>query len=641
MRTVRRLYFYLLALIGSQALVWGAVNLLRNLINGSISGTMVSLATGLSLMLVGLPVFLLHWLTAQRDAARDEEEHASRIRAVFFYAVRVWTLIPIVYAGLALLNRLLAALMGLSTGGVLFGSGQSNTDNLIAIAVNLAIFLYFDSILRIDWQTAPPGHFLAESRRLYRYLWVLFGLAVTVFGVQGIFRYLLSVPGGLGASAGYLLANSLALALVGAPIWGYTWWLVQETLDEPGERASILRLVVLYLISLAGVVGVLASGGRVLSDVLALLLGRPLTLPEFLGESGPAMAVLIPLAVMWAYYGQVLDREMSAQAGGSPRRAGVRRLYRGMLSALGLAVSFAGVVTLIGYLSNTLIGRGSLPPALGDLNNGLAALAVGLPLWLVTWGRLQGEASARGEPGDRARRALVRRAYLYLFIFLFVVGMMAAAGNLFYHLIMHFLGTGEPAIAQLALERMLTVGAMAAFLVYHLRVLRADARAAQQAVGALHAAFPVLIIEQNAMPLAEMIVAALKRQAPRLSVAVHDLERGAPEDEMLSAKLIVLPSELAIDPPEVLELWLSAYKGRRLILPQEREGWTWLGLSHRAAGELAEEAAAAVRQMAEGEAPRGGLPSNPWSVAGYLLGGLFALQMLAALFALLVSSLFD
>ena len=640
MRTVRRLYFYILALIGSQAVVWGAVNLLRQIVDQSLTGSVSSLATGLSLVLVGLPVFLLHWLTAQRDAAREEEEHASRIRAVFFYVVGVWTLIPIVYSLLALLNRLIAGLMGLSEAGVLFGSGQTASDNLISIAVNLAVFLYFWRVLRADWRSAPAGHFLAEARRLYRYLWMLFGLAVTVFAVQGMLSYLLSVPQGLGAASAYQLANSLALALVGAPIWAFTWFLIQDALDEPEEAQSILRLLVLYIISLAGVVGVLASGGRVLSGLFAVLLGRPQSLSEFLGETGSWLAALVPLAVMWAYFGQILEREMAAMAN-QPRRAGVRRLYRALLSALGLATTFAAIVTLIAYLAEGVLSLGGVTPVWGQISSGLAALATGLPLWLATWSPMQSEAAARGEPGARARRSLVRRAYLYLFVFLLVVGLMLAAGDLFYNLITHLLGSPVPGILQLVIERALTVAAMAAFLVYHLRALQQDARASQQALGSLHAAFPTLIIVRAEMALAEEIVRAANRHPPRLPVAVPALERGAPDDEMLTAKLIVLPSNLAIEPPEVLDLWLSAYKGRRLILPQPREGWLWLGLTQRPLREQAEEAAGAMRQMAEGDSPRGGLPANPWSVAGYILGGLFALQILVALFAILVSSLFN
>lgn len=639
MRTIRRLYFYVLALIGSQAIVWGAVNLLRTIVAGGFSGTIDTLANGLSFVLVGLPVFLLHWVTAQRDAQREEEERASRIRAIFFYAVRVWTLIPIVYAVLALLNRLMAGLMGLSESGVLFGSGQTASDNLIAVAVNLAAYLYFTWVLRDDWREAPQGHFLVETRRLYRYLWVLFGLTVTVFGVQGMLRYLLSIPEGLGVASGYLLANSLALVITGTPIWGYTWWLVQDSLDEPAERESILRLVVLYLISLAGVVGVLAAGGRVLAGLFGVLLGRAQTLGEFLNETGPALAALVPLAVIWAYYGPILEREMAALAG-QPRRAGVRRLYRSLLSALGLATTIAALVTLIGYLAEGVFSWSGVVPAWGDLNNGLAALAVGLPLWLATWRPLQAEAAARGETGDRARRSVVRRSYLYLFVFLFVIGLMLAAGDLFYNLISHLLGSPVNNIGQLVVERLLTAGALAVFLLYHLRGLRLDAQAAQQALGGMHAGFPILVIVQEEMPLAEELVRSLKRHAPRLPVVVHTLERGAPDDDLLGAKLVVLPSGLVMEMPEVLRLWLSAYKGRRMVLPQSREGWVWLGSPTRPLRELTDDAAGAIRQIAEGDAPRGGLPSNPWSVAGYVLGGLFAVQLLVALFVLLVSSLF-
>jgi hypothetical protein len=44
MRTVRRLYFYVLALIGSQALVWGAVNLLRTIVDQGLAGWLALVA---------------------------------------------------------------------------------------------------------------------------------------------------------------------------------------------------------------------------------------------------------------------------------------------------------------------------------------------------------------------------------------------------------------------------------------------------------------------------------------------------------------------------------------------------------------------------------------------------------------------
>ena len=41
MRTIRRLYFYTLALIGLEALVWGAVNLLRTVLESGLTFAVV------------------------------------------------------------------------------------------------------------------------------------------------------------------------------------------------------------------------------------------------------------------------------------------------------------------------------------------------------------------------------------------------------------------------------------------------------------------------------------------------------------------------------------------------------------------------------------------------------------------------
>src|SRR5690606_14161463 len=104
MSTVRRLYFYALTLISIEVVIWGAVNLLRTIVSRGLVGGGSLLATGLSLVLVGTPIFLLHWRAAQKDAREEAEEQASRIRAVFLYAVLAAALIPIVYAVLALLH---------------------------------------------------------------------------------------------------------------------------------------------------------------------------------------------------------------------------------------------------------------------------------------------------------------------------------------------------------------------------------------------------------------------------------------------------------------------------------------------------------------------------------------------------------
>ena len=95
MKSIRRLYFYLVALISIEVVLWGLVSLLRSIVDQTISGGADALAQALALILVGVPIFLIHWLWAQRAAARDEEEKTATIRAAFFYAILLGTSIPV------------------------------------------------------------------------------------------------------------------------------------------------------------------------------------------------------------------------------------------------------------------------------------------------------------------------------------------------------------------------------------------------------------------------------------------------------------------------------------------------------------------------------------------------------------------
>ena len=85
MKSIRRLYFYLVAFISIEVVLWGLVGLLRSVANDTISGGADALAQALALILVGVPIFLIHWLWVQRASRLDEEEKTATLRAVFFY----------------------------------------------------------------------------------------------------------------------------------------------------------------------------------------------------------------------------------------------------------------------------------------------------------------------------------------------------------------------------------------------------------------------------------------------------------------------------------------------------------------------------------------------------------------------------
>ncbi|NJN79591.1 MAG: hypothetical protein HC797_03480 [Anaerolineales bacterium] len=67
MKTIRRLYFYAVAFISMEVVLWGIIGLLRSIFNNNeITSGATTLAQALSLILVGVPIFLFHWLWSQK-----------------------------------------------------------------------------------------------------------------------------------------------------------------------------------------------------------------------------------------------------------------------------------------------------------------------------------------------------------------------------------------------------------------------------------------------------------------------------------------------------------------------------------------------------------------------------------------------
>ena len=239
MRTIRRLYFYTVALISLEVVAWGLVGLLRSIFSSRLVNTADVLAQALALVLVGVPIFLFHWLWTQRAAVKDEEERTASLRAIFFYAVLIGTLVPVVQNLLALVNRIALGVSDIAASRALVGGLQTWQDNLIAIFINGMVGFYFYRTLHTEWKSLPEVENFADIRRLHRYLWLLYGLLMVVYGAQQILRFIFYIPVPtylLGEVGRELFVNGLTLLLIGTPLWVYVWRICQEALAAPVER---------------------------------------------------------------------------------------------------------------------------------------------------------------------------------------------------------------------------------------------------------------------------------------------------------------------------------------------------------------------------------------------------------------------
>jgi hypothetical protein len=625
MQTVRRLYFYLVSLISLEVVIWGVIYLTRTLFDPqSTAFTSNLLATGLSLILVGLPIFLLHWLIIQRNALRDTDERSTLVRAVFLYAVQLAVLIPVVQNVLAILTRTIMPVLDLNIRMAFLGGEQTLLDNLVAIIVNLVAWAYFTRILRADWQAEVEENSLIEVRRLYRYIWMLYGLVFAIAGVYNLIRYLLNAVEGQINNT--WLGNGIPMAVVGGIIWSQVWRMIQQRSDDPAERQSTLRLVVLYLITLISAVIVTVAGIITLTSVMRLILGTGTPLNSILSQNASEIALLVSLGVVWAYFeGQ--RKEQLALGVETAVRPEVERLYRYILSLVGLTATFTGSWLLLEALVQLLfdarmsfISHDLLAPA-------IASLAVGLPIWLLNWLPLQNMARDVSSAGELARRSLIRKIYLYIILFLSIIGVMVAGGRLFFLALSQVLGDTTPDFGLEFTRRLVTLLLIAMWLSYHLIALRRDGARTQRSLTDRHVTFPALIIQRGEDDFGALVVEALERQAPQLPVAIHRIESPLYED-LMSAKAVVIPSTLAVHAPEALRVWLSEYHGRRIFVPQPVDGWTYLGMPSRTQSQLAHETARVLRDLAEGQDARKPAALSPWVIAAIVVAGIFTVPPL-------------
>jgi len=624
MKSIRRLYFYLVAFISVEVVLWGLILLLRSVFDKKVSGGSDDLAQALALILVGVPIFLIHWLWAQRASAREEEEKTATLRAVFLYGILIGTLIPVVQNTLAIINRSFLDVARLEYYRAYLGGYQTFSDNFIAILMNIIVAAYFWNVLGGEWKALPDKQNFSEVRRLYRYIWMLYGLLMAVIGMQQVLRFLFYIPGDvLGNFRSETLVNGLALLIAGTPVWIYSWRIIQDSLSDPAEMGSTLRLGILYILALGGVITVLTVIFSIAYEIMAMILGQSSTFREFFREIGGSLSVGIPLGAIWAYYGHWLNRHIQA-VGDRVQQAAMKRLYNYILAFLGLVVAVVGVGTLLTFIINMATTRGF---TLGNyqrsnLAGALSSLIIGIPLWLINWRPMQADAVSEGEMGDHARRSIIRKFYLYLALFASVIGGMVTAVGLVYLLLRTMLsGDVDSDFAEQLLNLIQVLVLFSVVLIYHLNALRADSASISDALGEKQSTFSVLIIDSGE-GFADAVKAALAKSDAKVQVTV------AQPDEKQEGNFgaVILSGGLAVDAPA----WIRSFSGNRIIVQNEAVNLVWT--------DDAAHAALSVQMLAEGqEVHIKKQTRSAWTFIVYVFAALFAIELLFILLSLGIS----
>lgn len=622
MKSIRRLYFYAVAFISTEVVLWGIIALLRSIVNhAQITSGVSTLAQALSLILVGVPIFLVHWLWAQNVSSKDDEENSASLRAIFLYGMLLATLVPAIQNFLALINRALLSSVNLYEFRALVGGTQTWSDNLIAIVINLLIAAYFGNVLKQNWKTLSETENFAEIRRLYRFIWMLYGLLMTVYGVQQALNFAFILPSNvLGEIGRETIINAIALLIVGTPIWFFSWRILQDVLPDSAERDSYLRLGVLYLLSLGSAIVVLSASGNLIYRIL-LQISDGTSWSSFMQEIGGPISLGLPFGVLWVYYGGWLKQQFNFDEN-LPRRHSKQRLFYYLLALLGLSVTVSGLLSLFNLLIDLITGSSYLSESgfAQPLSTSFALLLVGLPTWLLTWIPMQAQATASGDVADHTRRSVIRKFYLYLVLFASVIGGMTSAGVLVFTIINAALGGDSSDLLKTILNSFMSLIVFVVLLLYHLSALRKDTEAKSDVLEEKQSNYQVLVFDNNGS-FGEAVKAMFAKRAPKVPVTIVNANEKISAE--IKADAIVLPASLAVNTPENVEAWIRLFSGNKLIVSDEAAGVFWMNDF--------EQTADVVKSMAEGQEVRpqsSKRNTSVWTYVAYVFAALFACQVL-------------
>ncbi len=612
MDNVKRWYIYVTTLISLQGVTWAVIALLRNLF---ISGNdPLTTALQLAVIIVGLPVFLGHWLWGQRLADREAAERHSVARWLYLYATLTAFLMPLLTNLYDLLGTLLRA-----PGTVRrinnwynrydYTLGDTLLFHLIAILILGVLWFYHQRMTVGADKEIADEQGIGTVRRLYIYLFSATGLTMVALVVIHLIRWVMVQFGSRIVGGGATqLTDELVRLVIGLPLW-IVFWRWGGKLHEggvPSEAESALRKFYLHSTVFVAVLTVVGNGTLILSGFFRRLLDLPSQ-----GDIREPLPLVIGGVILWLYHAAIIREE--ARGGQNSEQMGILRAYRYLTAGIGFAALLVG----LGGVLSVIIQRFERGALIGDTREVLAwsvaGIIMGLIVWILPFRTAQGQTTDEGAPGAEARRSLARKIYLYIFLFIGVMTVLSAGVFIVFRLLTLLLNIETVTLSEMAHALGFAIIAAANWL-FHGALLRADRKlSASERVKELEL-IKIAILDLMPGTFGNLLVRALRDEIPGLTVEPLLVDAPTPEggtpvtETIRQAGLIVAPWNIAVpgagNVPAAVTLAVAESPARKLLIPLEQAGWDWVGVEAKDNAALVKPAAAAVRQIIEGEKVR-------------------------------------
>ena len=604
------------------------------------------MALQLAVIIIGLPIFLVHWLWAERSRGSESAEAQELVRPLYLYFMLSAFLVPILTNSYGFILSALRLLTGDQPIIPSYSSQLPDQANLVftgtAVIVLALMWLYHYRLSSADYGSVPAAAPAVTIRRLYIFLFSAVGLAMTSSGFVTLLRWLMAQFADQTIGTGTkVLGSILALLITGIPLWLLFWRKAQSLYSsgDGAEKSSLLRKFYLYLVIFLSVMAFVTASTIFLAAVFRRLLSLE---PQEGG--GYVFSILLVSALIWTYHALVL-REDTQQLPEGERQAGLRRIYWYLVAAVGLLALLIGIGGVISLILNAS-GRLIVSSQKEMLAWYAAALLAGLVVWIIPWFKIQRELNEPQPIGLAARLEQVRKLYLYFFILLATLTFLGSTIFILSQFLSSLLGARNNVWdTDMSLAAAYALLAVLIWL-YHGYLLNQDRQFELKTQSDLATQARVVIVVDGD-GFGQQLFDKLQGDIPGISLQPIFLnsepidEPKESDIESINPAEMVAQADLIIGPWTMISPISSEYQlndelrqavidspATRLLIPKPEAGWAWSGVDQWDHETAVDQAITSVKQFLAGEDIHNVRPRSAASITLIILAALFVLFLL-------------
>lgn len=434
MGIVKRLYLYAVSSISLLVLSIGLYSLVvvalgeivdslgATVIGGDSTGR-EQLSLAIALVVVGAPVFAIHWWLVDRgwrgtgETATDDRR--SAIRAFHMGLVATVALSVATYAALRLLDRGLRTILGVTD-----GDGRI-ADDVALLLIAVPVWWFHASTRNRDLRHDRLRGAAAWLTRLHRYGWAFIGLMTLLVGTSQVIDTVASAFVGrsdFGSSQDWWrgpLAWSVAASVTGLGVW---WLHIDDArravrdaaVIGEDDRSTALRMTYFGAVLLVALVSAGLTIARSITELSRVLIGVAdnVGVTAFLESVVGPVLVVVPFVLAGWLHWRAIHAE-ATERGDAPRAAAERQRLH-LTALVGIIFLTVGIARLGGLLLEQVLGSVAADDFFrGELAWCVAQIVVGAVLWLPAWSSIQRRRTAAAVT---ERLATTARAYLFLVV---------------------------------------------------------------------------------------------------------------------------------------------------------------------------------------------------------------------------------